>query len=176
MRGYFGIGVEGVSKPMNVGSLYRTAHAFGASYVFAIAPAINVQEIYQSDTSKTAHQIPLFVYDNVEALKLPKGCTLVGVEILDEAIELPSFNHPPQAAYVFGPERGTLSPSLINHCSLLIKIPTKFSINVGLAGAIVMYVRSVARGRFGDRPQHVGGPMEELEPHVHGPQKIRGKR
>ena len=29
-RGYFGIGVEGVSKSANVGALLRTAHAFGA--------------------------------------------------------------------------------------------------------------------------------------------------
>ena len=36
MRGYFGIGIEGVSKPMNLGSLMRTAHAFGASFCFAI--------------------------------------------------------------------------------------------------------------------------------------------
>ena len=36
MRGYFGIGVERVSKPMNVGNLFRTAHAFGASFVFTV--------------------------------------------------------------------------------------------------------------------------------------------
>ena len=35
MRGYFGIGVEGISKPMNLGSLFRTAHAFGASQSIA---------------------------------------------------------------------------------------------------------------------------------------------
>ena len=26
MRGYFAIGVEGISKPMNVGNLFRSAH------------------------------------------------------------------------------------------------------------------------------------------------------
>ena len=34
MRGYFGIGVEGIGKAMNVGSLLPTAHAFGASFMF----------------------------------------------------------------------------------------------------------------------------------------------
>ena len=29
MRGYFGIGVENVSKAMNAGAVMRTAHAFG---------------------------------------------------------------------------------------------------------------------------------------------------
>ena len=37
MRGYFGIGVEGVSKAMNAGNLYRSANAFGASFVFTVA-------------------------------------------------------------------------------------------------------------------------------------------
>ena len=176
MRGYFGIGVEGISKPMNVGSLFRTAHAFGADFVFALAPAVNVKELYRSDTSQTAEHVPLHVYDNAEALKLPKGCALVGIELLDEAIELPSFSHPPRAAYVFGPERGSLSPALVERCSQLVRIPTRFSVNVGVAGAIVMYDRLMMRGRFASRPQHTGGPIGALAPHVHGEQNIRRRR
>jgi tRNA G18 (ribose-2'-O)-methylase SpoU len=176
MRGYFGIGVEGISKPMNVGNLFRTAHAFGADFVFALAPAVNVRELYRSDTSQTAEHVPLHVYDDAEALKLPNGCVLVGVELLDNAIELPSFSHPPRAAYVFGPERGSLSPALVERCSLMVRIPTRFSVNVGVAGAIVMYDRLMMRGRFAARPQHAGGPVEALEPHIHGAQKIRRRR
>jgi len=37
MRGYFGIGVEGISKSMNAGALFRTAHAFRASFMFTVA-------------------------------------------------------------------------------------------------------------------------------------------
>ena len=36
MRGYFGIGIEKSSKPMNAGNLFRTAHAFGADFIFTI--------------------------------------------------------------------------------------------------------------------------------------------
>tara|TARA_Y100000588_G_C13469038_1_gene591741 strand:+ start:388 stop:540 length:153 start_codon:yes stop_codon:yes gene_type:complete len=36
MRGYFGIGIEKVSKPMNAGNLFRTAHGFGARFIFTI--------------------------------------------------------------------------------------------------------------------------------------------
>ena len=36
MRGYFGIGVEGISKAMNLGNLMRSAHAFGASFFFTV--------------------------------------------------------------------------------------------------------------------------------------------
>ena len=58
MRGYFAIGIEGVSKPMNAGSLFRSAHAFGASFVFTIAVAYSCAEGGKSDTSDTPGHIP----------------------------------------------------------------------------------------------------------------------
>ena len=54
MRGYFAIGVEGISKAMNVGSLLRTAHAFGASFVFTIAANYERGEGGRSDTSNAS--------------------------------------------------------------------------------------------------------------------------
>ena len=39
MRGYFAIGVEGIGKEMNVGNLFRSAHAFGAPRRRAFGPA-----------------------------------------------------------------------------------------------------------------------------------------
>jgi tRNA G18 (ribose-2'-O)-methylase SpoU len=51
MRGYFGIGVEGVSKPMNLGSLLRSAHAFGASFAFTIGAAFDAKAAAVADTS-----------------------------------------------------------------------------------------------------------------------------
>ena len=36
MRGYFGVGIEQSSKPMNAGNLFRTAHAFGGSFLFTV--------------------------------------------------------------------------------------------------------------------------------------------
>jgi tRNA G18 (ribose-2'-O)-methylase SpoU len=176
LRGYFGIGVEGISKPMNAGNLFRSAHAFGAQFVFAIAPAVNLRRIHASDTSQTAKHLPLYEYDSVAELRLPRGCQLVGVELLDEATELPSFAHPYRAAYVLGPERGSLSPELVERCDLTVKIPTKFCINVGVAGAILMYDRFITKGRFARRPSRPGGPVEPLPQHVHGPQRLRRDR
>lgn len=176
VRGYFGIGVEGVSKPMNVGSLYRSAHAFGAEFVFAIAPAVDLREVNVSDTSQTAKHLPLYEYASVAEMQLPKGCRLVGVELLDEAIELPSFTHPERAAYVLGPERGSLSPGLIERCDLTVKIPTKFCINVGIAGAILMYDRLITKGRFAPRAPRPGGPVEKLPEHIHGGQVFRRRQ
>lgn len=175
-RGYFGIGVEGISKPMNAGSLFRSAHAFGAEFVFAIAPAVNLREVQLADTSQTAKHLPLYEYGSVGEMQLPRGCRLVGVELLDEAVDLPSFTHPERAAYVLGPERGSLSPELTARCDLVVKIPTKFCVNVGVAGAILMYDRLVSRGRFAPRPTRAGGPVEPLQEHSHGGQIFRRGR
>ncbi|MEQ9448784.1 MAG: TrmH family RNA methyltransferase, partial [Rhodospirillaceae bacterium] len=91
-------------------------------------------------------------------LLLPKGCSLVGVELLDDAIELPSFNHPRCAAYVLGPELGSLSPALTAKCDYILRIPTRFCLNVGMAGVVVMYDRLIATRRFPARPVMPGGP------------------
>ena len=176
MRGYFAIGVERISKPMNLGSLMRSAHAFGAKFFFTVALDFEAREVRLSDTSDAAKHLPLYNYARVGDLALPRGCALVGVELTDDAIDLPSFYHPGTAAYVFGPERGSLSETLIARCDHVVRIPTRFSINVGTAGAIVMYDRLMSRGRFARRPVNPRADPEPLPAHVRGAQVIRGAR
>jgi tRNA G18 (ribose-2'-O)-methylase SpoU len=167
MRGYFGIGAEGISKPMNLGNLIRSAHAFGASFVFLVDAHYTVTSV-PSDTSQAEAQLPLYRFKNVEELVLPGRCRLIGVELLDEATLLPSFRHPLNAAYVFGPERSSLSGAMVARCDHVVKIPTRFCINLAAAGAILMYDRLLCLGRFAPRPVRSGGPTEALAPHVHG--------
>ena len=64
MRGYFGIGIEGVSKAINVGNLVRSAHALGASFVFTVAANYDVTTS-QSDTSDTTTQVPFYPFDSI---------------------------------------------------------------------------------------------------------------
>lgn len=151
MRGYFAIGIEGISKPMNLGNLMRSAHAFGASFIFTIAPARRLKKM-GSDTSKSTANIPYYSYANIDVFQLPHGCRIVGIELTEEAVDLPSFHHPNQAAYILGPERDSLSPNMLARCDSIIKIPTAFCINVATAGAIVMYDRICTLGRFAPRP------------------------
>jgi tRNA G18 (ribose-2'-O)-methylase SpoU len=174
MRGYFGIGVERFSKPMNAGNLFRTAHAFGASFVFAVDadPAIGKAG---SDTSLTPKNLPFYSYDSMADFNLPDDCTLVGVELLDEAVELPVFRHPRRAAYVLGPERGSLSPEMQARCDTMVKIPTSFCLNVATAGAIIMYDRVLNLGRFAERPLSPIGDPVPRDAHVRGEPKIRSK-
>ena len=176
MRGYFAVGVEGISKPANVGAVLRTAHAFGASFVFTIAPQTDIAGFRAADTADTAGSVPLYTYRDPASLDLPRGCSLVGIELMDESVDLPSFRHPRRAAYVLGPERGGLSSELLARCDHVVKIPTRFSINLSLAGALVMYDRMISLGRFAPRPVRPGGPTEPLPPHVHGAPQFRGPK
>lgn len=168
MRGYFAIGVEGISKAMNVGSLMRSAHAFDASFIFTVAAAYARDQGRLADTSDAEGHVPLYEFPDVASLVLPRGCAVVGVELVEDAIELPSFRHPQRAAYVFGPERGSLSGEMIARCDHLVRIPTRFAINVGTAGVIVMYDRLTSLGRFARRPVRTGGPTEEPAHHIYG--------
>ncbi len=168
MRGFFAVGAEGISKPMNLGNLMRSAHAFDASFFFTVDADKRIRSAPKSDTSKSPDHLPLFHWDNVEAMDLPQGCQLVGVELSDDAIDLPSFGHPLRAAYILGPERGSLSKTMQGRCDHIIKIPTKFCINVATAGAIVMYDRHRALGKYSPRPVRSGAPTQGREKHAFG--------
>ena len=171
MRGYFGVGVEGLSKPFNAGNLFRSAQAFGAGFLFSIAGPYRAR--VASDTSRAGVNLPYYAVDTAADLRLPEGCRLVGVELTEDAVPLPSFPHPPRAAYVLGPERGALSADLLARCDHVVKIPTAFCINVSVAGAIVLYDRLISSGRFAERPlSQLGRPVEPA-PHVHGGPRLK---
>lgn len=154
MRGYFGVGAEGISKAMNLGAVLRTAHAFGASFVFTIGARHAAREVAHADTSKTEAHVPLHQWATISELQLPKGCALVGVELDPEAADLTRFRHPVRAAYILGPERGALSDEAKARCAHLVKIPTRFCVNLSVAAAIVLY----------DRMLFFGGPGERVAP------------
>ena len=174
MRGYFGIGAEGVSKPMNLGAIMRTGHAFGASFVFSVAAATRVRHVYNADTSKSFESVPYYGWACIDDMALPKGCQLVGVELTEDAVELPSFRHPRAAAYVLGRERGDLSENMLAKCDHVVKIPTQFCVNVSVAAALVMYDRMTSLGTFTSRPIMPGGQKAQPKiPVKHGPPKKR---
>jgi tRNA G18 (ribose-2'-O)-methylase SpoU len=151
-RGYFGIGVEGVSKSANVGALLRTAHAFGAAFCFSVGAGWDARAARTADTAETPMHVPLWRFPDLATLALPQGCALVGVELLDDAVDLPSFRHPLNAAYVLGPERAGLSPAMLARCRHVVRVPTRFALNLAVTGALVLYDRLLQHGRFAERP------------------------
>ena len=152
MRGYFGIGSEGLSKAHNLGTILRTAHAFGASFAFTIGSPLDPKGVRQTDTSGSSTHLPYYPWPDFGSAQFPQNCVLVGVELTDDAVNLPSFRHPLNAAYILGPEKGSLSPEVQDACAHIVKIPTSFCLNVGVAAALTLYDRSILFGSHAPRP------------------------
>ena len=91
-----------------------------------------------------------------------------GIEITEDAIDLPTFTHPQAAIYVLGAEKDSLTPEMQARCDFIVKFPTRFCVNLSVAGAIVMYDRMISLGRFAERPVRVGGPVAPLAKHKRG--------
>lgn len=140
MRGYFGVGVENCKYEMNLGTLWRSAHIFGASFIFVIGQRYRRQS---SDTTKAWRSIPLYQYLTFEDFysSMPNDTILTGVEIMDRATPITKFTHNPRAVYLLGAEDGGLSKRAAEKCHRLVQIPGNICLNVAVAGSIIMYDR-----------------------------------
>lgn len=140
-RGFFAIGSECFKYHCNVGTLYRSAFAFGASYIFSMG----LKPDLRGDVPKTYKHVPYFHYRGFEEFyqSKPKGAKLIGVEITDKAHSIHNFVHPESAIYLLGNECGGLSELALSKCDYVIYIPSTFCLNVSVAGSIVMYDRQL---------------------------------
>lgn len=144
MRGYFGIGIENPKTEENVGTLWRSAALFGASFIFTIGRRYRHQA---SDTMKAWKTIPLYNFKSFSdfyATAVPYSCRLIGVELSPDARPLKSYIHPAQGIYLLGAEDNGLTNMAMAKCKAsggLIVLPGKYSMNVAVAGSIVMYDR-----------------------------------
>lgn len=139
-RGYFGIGIENGKTKENVGTLWRTAHLLGASFIFTIGDRYKHQA---SDTTKAWKHVPFFQYDSFDHFlqSVPRDCQLIGVELDERAKPLKTFEHPERCVYLLGAEDWGLSKEAIARCHELVVLPGEFSMNVAAAGSIVLYDR-----------------------------------
>lgn len=126
---------------MNIGTLWRSATIFGASFIFTIGKRYKRQS---SDVLKSYRHIPLFHYDTFDDFYkgLPYDCQLIGVELDDKAVPIKSFTHPQRCVYLLGAEDNGLTREAIDKCHKIIQLPGCFCLNVSTAGGIVMYDRT----------------------------------
>ena len=144
-RGYFGIVVERGKTPANIGTLWRSAHIFGASFLGIIGAR------YRRDPSDTTHaglHVPLIHYKDLDDLRhhLPYECTLVGVEFEESATKIRQYVHPVRAIYLLGAEDSGLSDETKQACRHLVVLPGRFCLNVAVAGSLVMFDRVMKDG------------------------------
>jgi tRNA G18 (ribose-2'-O)-methylase SpoU len=146
MRGYFGIGIVNGKTEANLGTLWRAANLYDAAFIFTVGSRYKRQA---SDTPNTPLHVPLFEFQAMDDLlqHLPYGCPLVGVELDPRATMLSSFTHPERACYLLGAEDHGLSPTVLDRCHMIVQIdtPKPQSMNVSVAGSLVMHDRFMAR-------------------------------
>jgi tRNA G18 (ribose-2'-O)-methylase SpoU len=140
MRGYFGIGIQCPKTEVNYGTLMRSASILGASFLFLINKRFRVQN---SDTCLSHKHIPTYHYQTFEQFyqNVPYGCRLIGIELDPIATPIEKFTHPLQACYLLGAEDHGLTTEAKEKCQHLIVLKGAFSMNVSVAGSIVMYDR-----------------------------------
>ena len=143
---FFGIGIQNGKTPENLGVLWRSAQNMGASFIFTIGNRYAKQA---SDTHNAVKSMPYYHYKTFEDFlqHIPKGARIVGVELDDSAISLENFEHPRRCVYLLGAEDHGLSKKAIESSHFLVKFNSTLSLNVAVAGSIVMYDRNLAKAR-----------------------------
>lgn len=139
-RGFCGIGIYHGKTPANLGTLWRTAHIMGADFIYTIGARYRKQA---SDTTKAWRTLPLWHFDSFDDFHtaMPHDAQLVGVELDDTARMLDGFHHPERAMYLLGAEDHGLPPQVVERCARLVRLPGDMSMNVAVAGSIVLYDR-----------------------------------
>ncbi|WP_203294114.1 RNA methyltransferase [Luteirhabdus pelagi] len=143
---FFGIGIQNGKTPENLGVLWRTAQNMGASFIFTIG---NRYANQACDTHNSVKSMPYFHYKTFDDFynHLPKGVRIVGVEKTEDAVPLEDFEHPKRCVYLLGAEDHGLSNQAIEKSHFLVQFESEYSLNVAVAGSIVLYDRSRQKSR-----------------------------
>jgi tRNA(Leu) C34 or U34 (ribose-2'-O)-methylase TrmL len=134
------IGLCNPKSPTNVGAIMRAVGCYQADQVIYTGVRFDRATKYQTDTHNTRDTVPLNqVEDIVESM--PDGMQLVCVEFVEGATPLPEFQHPQQAMYLFGPEDGSISQSLVDEADHVVYIPTRGCMNLSASVNVLLYDR-----------------------------------
>jgi tRNA G18 (ribose-2'-O)-methylase SpoU len=150
-RGYCGIGIERSKNPVNLGTLWRSAVALEADFIFTIGRRYHREP---SDVVAAYRHVPTFHFFGLEDFRahIPYACQVVGVELASGARSLERFTHPERAIYLLGPEDGSLSDAAVALCQDVVAFDSRLCLNVASAGTVVLYDR---RTKLGTRFQEV---------------------
>lgn len=147
--------LHNIRSAHNVGSIFRTADAAGASrmYLSGYTPLpVDKFKREQKDIAKTAlgaeHALPWEAVKTPNALirRLKKeGWSIVGVEQDARSIDYRAHTYSKPTLLIFGNEVRGISPQLRTACDTLVEIPmrgTKESLNVSVTAGIILFSAS----------------------------------
>lgn len=137
-RGYTAIGLMRPKNRGNVGSVMRAAFCYGAAMVAIEGIRTTIEE--PQDSHKAWRNMPVLRGDDMRAM-VPYDAIPVAVDLVKDAENLISFQHPQRAFYIFGPEDGTLDDEVLSWCRHRLMVPTRVCMNLAASVNVVLYDR-----------------------------------
>ncbi len=135
--------LDSLQDPGNVGTLIRTALAFGIDQVILSHQSVDIYNDKVLRSMQGAHFHLSCIYrDLKEVIPLlqEKGVTVVG-SALENGKDIHLLEKKEKMAFVLGNEGNGMSQEIIDICDVIgyIPIDTIESLNVAIAGSIMMY-------------------------------------
>lgn len=144
MRGFAAIGLMRPKDKANVGSVLRAAFCYDVAMVAIQGDRTPVRS--HVDTPVAWKHIPVLRGEDLRAL-IPYDAVPIAVDLVEDAVELPAFQHPQRAFYVFGPEDGTLGKATLDWCVHRVMVPTRSCMNLAATVNVVLYDRLAKANR-----------------------------
>jgi tRNA G18 (ribose-2'-O)-methylase SpoU len=136
---YLEIAVDNVTRDFNMGTIIRTANAFGVRHVHVIGrKQWNKRGAMMTDTYLHVH----YHQTAEEFMQAIHGKTLVAVDNVEGSRMLNDKELPGNAVLLFGAEGPGIREELLKEAAEIVAIEqygSTRSINVGVAAGIVMY-------------------------------------
>lgn len=131
--------------PRNVGMAIRLASCYGMNQVWFTGKRFSLdtsqgQRLPREERMKGYRDVELIHHD-YPFDQFERGVTPVAIEVRENAVPLPLFEHPENPLYVFGPEDGSIDQVTLRHCHSLIVIPTRHCLNLATAISTVLWDR-----------------------------------
>lgn len=141
----------GVGAVLYTGTRFDVARRFATAGTFAPKPqhptpraASDAAAAVTTATADPSDGTPLLGVEPGDISDtLPDGTVIVAVDLIEGAESLFGFRHPPRAAYVFGPEDGTIGADVLAACDRAVFIPMQAGcLNLAATVNVVLYDRA----------------------------------
>ncbi len=147
-----------LADPGNVGMILRAHAAFGGNRLILTGneKPFTLNKKFRNTSRSMYKHIPIDEFATFADFKeqyASQNAHIIGIEITEEAINLPEFSFPENSFLVLGSERFGLPDEVIEQCDSIVKIPhygQVGSMNVAMAASIAMY--ECTRGKQGIKP------------------------
>jgi len=136
----------------NVGGAQRACSCWGVSQLWWTGNRVRFEatESGKGNKKRLPREERMKGYMDVELRQFDypfdqfdKSVTTVAIELIPGAEPLPTFEHPENAVYVFGPEDGSIDSVTRKHCHRFVSIPAHHCMNLSMAVGLVLYDRFI---------------------------------